>query len=373
MKFTISQPAFAAALARGGSLAPKNSPAAIVNHVRLTAAAGKLKIASTNLDAFAEASTPAVVDDPGKTTVSAATLVALIGRYGSDKDVSVEVADGVMTVKCGRSKVRLPTLPAEDFPAWADEKAESSFELAGIEFAKAFVKTRPSADDSTTTSNLSGVYMHVEDGVMKFAATNRNHLALATMPAPEGSEEMPGAIVPARLIDTALRVLNGSDKVYISVGKNKIVLVGGDTKLASKLIEGPYPEYWRMITERGRPRLVVDRRDLAEAMARCSLTTEEGAYAGFVIIPRDDGVELKTMTSRGSETREGLEANADDGFEPFGFNASYIANISAGFDSEHMVLEYGGDRKPSVLIYSESDPSFMGMVGTVAINDTMVA
>lgn len=372
MKLTIPQPALASVVARGGSVAPKNSPVPIMNHVRLVATDGMvLSVASTDLDRFAEASAMASVEVPGETTVPAAALAALVSRHPKDKDVSLEIEGGFLIVKCGRSKVKLPTLPAEDFSVWGEHSPTAVFTMKAADLAKAFARTRPVCEPGAVAAH-GGVYMHLTGGKLKFAATNKHHFAVASLDVPAGAETMPNVIVPLEVIDTAMRLMKGVDEVEVRLDEHKVAFVAGDGMITSKLIASGFYDYERAIPARGSPAMNLDRAELGAAMDRAALTTEEGVWSGFALIPREDGVELKSMTGLGGETREGLSGTADAGFAPFTFNPAYLARLSAAMDGPVISIECAG-RGKAILVFDEADDSFVGMIGPMATNEAMVA
>lgn len=371
MKLTISQAALSTALSRGGIVAPKNPTVPILASLMLTAGGDVLTVASTDLDRFAEAEVQTSVEASGATTVNAANFVALINRYPKDGTVSLELDGAVLIVKCGRSRVRLPTLPVDTFPEWANKRPEATFTMPADLLASLFSRARAGcgADQFVKKLALGGVFVEPADGHLWFVGSDGNMISIVSKEMPEGAADAPPMIVPLQLIDAAQRVFKTGD-VTITASRNMVGLESEDTRLVSKLLEGPYPIPYKMaFGVRSDRKLVFDRAEFVSAMQRAVLTTEEGAYSALVVAPRDDGLELKTMTSLGSETREVVEAEMSEDFAPFGVNPAYMSAILASAPGDTVTIEHA--EKSRYLVYVEGDGSFMGAVASCLINRAM--
>ena len=375
VKLTIDQRAFAAALAAGGSAVARGSAVApILTSIRLIAEGGALRVASTNLDQFVEAKAEAEVAKPGAITVPAARLVPLMAKFPTGATVTLEMDGPHLKVKCGRSNSKLSTLPAKDFPAWADDAFASRFVISQETFAETLGRGRQATTNDQAFAFLAGVYMHREGDRLTFASTNRFVVSVIEIEPPEGAESVPGVIVPAVAIDTAGRVLKGCGDITVEASGSKVAFEAGPVRVVSKVIEGPFPDFRRLMPARGAGApLDIARRDFADGIDRAELATEEGTFSAVICIPRGEAIELKGANSLGGEVREEVEADVAPEFRAFGFNPRYMRIALAAFgDAERVTVEQSDPQAPH-LFWSEETPDVLMALATVRINAQQAA
>jgi DNA polymerase-3 subunit beta len=372
MKLTIPQPRLAAALSKGGAVAPKSHAAPIVTNLRLTAIDGFLLIASTDMDRFAEAKTPAGVDATGDTTVSAAALTALVGRLPKDKDVAIELEGEHLIVKCGRSRSKLPTLSPKLFPSWLDDAASVEVEMTGADLADRFGPPRPMSEPNGLTNvMLQGVHVAAQDGVMRFVATNRYMVAMVTAAT---DVSFAGVTVPNETVDAALRVFKSEERVVLAVSKNKVEFSNHAYRLGSKLIAETYPlaQVLGFLSAPPAGTITAPRAALIESIERARLGMDaEGVRAVVLLIPRaETDLEVKGFNSNGGEVRDGVEVDTTEGFEFAAFDPRYLLNVLSAMDGEEVEIRQCDDRIKH-LIASPANPDFLGLVAAVRSNAAM--
>lgn len=366
MRLTITQPALAALIERGGAAAAaKNSPIPILNMVRLTAIDGELALASSDQDRFAEAIARADVAEEGALCVASAAFKTLIGKHPKSGTINLQVEDGRLLVTCGRSKVKLPTLPAANFPTWAEFKPEASFALDGKEFSRAFSRVRFAASSDDVKYYLQGVHLDEtvdEKGVanLHFVATDGHRLAVSglAMPAPTSC---PKVTVPAEAVDAALAVFKDAARIDIEVSAKAISFAADSLRLSSRLIDGTYPDYARFIPDRGGAVLAFKRADFVDCLDRATVFIGEGALSSIVARPDVGSLRLESRNHNGGEADEELSATIDDGFKPFGFNARYAADFLRTLNVGALTIEQNDPNGPH-LVLSEDAPDFLGVL-----------
>lgn len=370
MRLTISQTALSSLIARGGAVAQKKAIIPALEMVRLTADdAGTLALASSDMDRFAEATIAANVTAPGRILVPHAAIETLIAKHPKTAEISLELDGGVVVVKAGRSRVKLPTLPADTFPGWADEEASSEFDLKGEDFERAFSRVRFAASNDAARYYLQGVCVDATPGdAMHFVATDGHRLALSGMPIPEGAASDLKAIVPSESIEAALKVFKGAASVHITIGKRAIGISADGLRLSARLIEATYPDYQRVIPERGQhPTVTFSRADFVDCLARANVLTGEGAFARIVFTPSDDVIRLDSRNHKGGEASEELSAIFEgNGFQPFGFNPRYAESFLSTLNVGELSIEQS-DPEGAHLIFSRDAPDFLGVLLPVRI------
>jgi DNA polymerase-3 subunit beta len=358
MKFTISQPDFASALAKGGASVTKGL-GTIMSHVRLVVTGDCLEVASTNGDTFAETVTPVENASAGRLTVSFSALASLIGRYPKTGVVMAALEGPNLIVKCGRSKVKLATLSADSFPVWDQADPVATFEIAGSDLARILGRTRPAAVPAGGSwPFLQGVNLHVRDDFLRAVATDRHVLAMATAPLPPAAAAMPSITIPNDAVDTIAKSFKESPVVTVSVGK--VIRFGdADMVFASKLIEGAYPDPDRLLPARGGAPMTFDRRQALDSLGRAMLWTGEGIFSDCTARPDDGSIRITTRNASGDEGDEGFEAEIGAGYRAFRFNPPVLTRLLSGFTDERITVEQTAPDKP-FLVYADS-PEFIGL------------
>jgi DNA polymerase-3 subunit beta len=368
MKVAIQQLNLAALIARGAAVAPKQSPIPILPHTRLVAKDGKLSVASTDMDRFAEATSEANIEVEGATTVDAAMLTALVAKHPKTATIELELGEGFLFVKCGRSKVKLATISAKDFPAWADEKPVAAFDMRGEDFERAFSRVRFAAGNDPARIYLQGVLLDAHDDKLHFAATDGHRLAVSGMEAPVGAEDCPRVIVPAEGVDAALKVFKGIVSIAVAVTGKAVSFTADSLRLSTRLIEGTYPDYTRVIPARGKPGMTFRKADFVDCLDRANVLTGEGAYMQIVARPDGETLRLEARNQRGSEAVEELAIVSEGGIQPFGFNPRYIAQFLSTLPVAELTIEQTSPDSGH-LIHSNDAPDFVGVIMPMRIAD----
>jgi DNA polymerase III subunit beta len=368
LHISVTQEFLAAALARGAAVAPKKSAIQILGHVRIVANGESVAVATTDLDRFAEAHCEANVIEPGAVTVPAPAFVALIGKHPKDGEIHLETDGAVLIVKCGRSTIKLPTLPADEFPKWADAKPACEFVMSGDMFERTFNRVRFAASSNEIQYNMQGVCLDADADadVLRLAATDGNQLAVCTTPLPEGAADCPRVVVPTEAVDIALRIFKGANEVLIALTERAISFTADGLRLSCKLIDGKFPDYRRVIPDKGSPGFSLKRADFVDCLDRANVLVGENAY--YVIVAEPDGPTLRLLSrnSSGGEAEEELAADIHPEFKRFGFNPRYVASFLSTLAVDELTVEQTDPNGPH-LFYSPQAPDFAGVLTPVRI------
>lgn len=329
MKLTLPHADLLTVVSKGGSVAPKSSPSAILNCVRLVATDGFLAVASSDLDRFAESKIVAEVEVQGETTVNAAAFAALVARLPRDKGVSLELESGHLIVKAGRSRSKLATLPVADFPEWVDPKdGETTFTLSGTDFAEHFGRVRPFTEPNGFTKPLfQGVCTFAEAGTLHLGATD-TFMAGRTSLATEAAFE--SIIIPNEALDAALRMFKAEEEVAIAVSRNVVTFSNYANRLGSKLIDGQFPMLDGPFSFETTGTVTVSRPELIAAVERAALgAAKEGQWECIILVARDGALEVKGSNTDGNEVRDEVEASFGEvgEFQPVAFSPRRLAAI----------------------------------------------
>ncbi|QLQ12709.1 MAG: DNA polymerase III subunit beta [Brevundimonas sp.] len=360
MQLTIERSALLRALGHVQSVVERRNTIPILSNVLLSAGRDRLSFAATDLDMEMVDEAEALVQVEGQITAPAHTLYEIIRKLPDGAEVSLTYSgdDPRLVVQAGRSKFNLPVLPAGDFPVMSTETSGARFALPKEDLARLIDKTRFAVSTEETRYYLNGLYLHTvsEDGVtlLRAVATDGHRLALAETPAPEGAAGGPGVIVPRKTVDQVRRLLDdGSGPVEVMVSPQKIRL-NGQASLTSKVIDGAFPDYMRVIPKGNDKQADIDNSVFASAVDRVATISAEKSRSVKLAFELD----RVTLTVRNMEAGQGVE-EVEIGYndEPFeiGFNARYLLDVAGQITGETAAFKFADPASPT-LVLDPGDP-----------------
>ena len=346
MKLTIERAALLKALGHVQSVVERRNTIPILSNVLLTAGRDTLAFSATDLDMEIVDEAPALVETPGQITAPAHTLYEIVRKLPEGADVALSFTgdDPRLQVQAGRYKVNLPVLPAGDFPVMSAEGLTGAFTVGTADLMRLIDKTRFAISTEETRYYLTGIYLHtvVEDGraVLRAVATDGHRLALADMPAPEGSAGSAGVIVPRKTIQEARRLLeDAGETVDLQLSPQKVRFEFGRAALTSKVIDGSFPDYTRVIPRDNQRVVCVDNALFAAAVDRVATISSEKSRS--VKLTAESGKVI--LTVRNMETGqavEELEIDYDGAPFEIGFNARYLMDVTGQIGGENAEFRF---------------------------------
>jgi DNA polymerase III subunit beta len=356
MKATIERAVLLKSLGHVQSVVERRNTIPILSNVLLEAREdGSLRLMATDLDLQVDESVPANVTQPGATTVSAHTFFEIVRKLPEGSQVELTAAEGKVQVIAGRSRFNLSTLPRDDFPVIAEGDLPTRFELPAATLRQIIEKTRFAISSEETRYYLMGIFVHVIDDQMRAAATDGHRLARVTVPRPDGAEGMPDVIIPRKAVqelDRLLEELEGT--VEISLSPTKIRFGLGNAILTSKLIDGTFPDYSRVIPTANDKLLKLDPKSFAAGVDRVSTIASEKTRAVKMSVDRDKVTLSVTSPENGVATEEVPADYSADGLE-IGFNAKYLLDILGEIDGDTVEVHLADAAAPTLL--RENDKS----------------
>ncbi len=366
MKATIERATLLRCLSHVQSVVERRNTIPILSNVLIEAdGEASLKVMATDLDLqVVEHMDAASVENPGSVTVSAHLLFDIARKLPDGSQVSLETAENRMTVKAGRSRFSLPTLPRDDFPVIVEGDLPTSFELPARTLAELIDRTRFAISTEETRYYLNGIFFHVSDEdqpVLKAAATDGHRLARFTLPRPEGAEGMPDVIVPRKAVAELRKLLDeamdGNVQVDLSASKIRFRLGGeGGVVLTSKLIDGTFPDYSRVIPTGNDKLLKLDPKSFFQGVDRVATIATEKTRAVKMGLEKDKVTLTVTSPDNGTAAEE-LAAEYDaEGFE-IGFNAGYLKDILSQIDSDTVEIHLADAGAPTLIRKDDNAPA----------------
>ena len=363
MKATIERSVLLKSLGHVQSVVERRNTIPILSNVLIEARAsdseggGGIRLMATDLDLQILETIDAQVEQAGATTISAHTLFDIARKLPEGSQVSLAAAEGKMAVNAGRARFNLSTLPRDDFPVIAEGELPTKFELPAATLRQIIDKTRFAISTEETRYYLNGIFLHVDvaDDALKAAATDGHRLARVTVAKPDGADGMPDIIVPRKCVAELRKLLDEVDgTVEVSLSATKIRFVLGHAVLTSKLIDGTFPDYTRVIPTGNDKILRIDPKSFMEGVDRVATIASEKTRAVKMALDKDKITLSVTSPENGTASEEVPGEYSAGGFE-IGFNARYLMDILAQVEGDMIEVHLADAAAPTLL--RESDKS----------------
>ena len=355
MHIEIEQNALAAILAKTVALVEKRNTIPVLSNVLLSTYDGKLTCTATDMDAQVTATTHARVNTHGATTVNAALFTQVVSKLPKGKLITLTEHNGKLTLQSGSATFDFATLPAEDFPELANAEFEATFTASGAEFKRLFDLSSFCQSSDEARYFLNGVYLHSHDGKARAVASDGHRLARIDSGI---DAEFPGIIVPRKIVGELRKIAD--DEVTVQVSATKLRVTSGDVVLLSKVIDGAFPDYTRVLPQANGNTFTANADEMKAASDRVALMSSERTKA--VRVSFADG-ECKLEVA-GNDSNKGCEvvpvAQAGEDMV-IGFNSRYMADALAHIATDNVVLRLGGSGDPAV-VQPEGDDSALYVV-----------
>lgn len=355
MKFSIERSELLKAVAQAQSVVERRNTIPILANVLIEANGDDVTFRATDLDIEVVDKAPAKVERAGSTTVPAVTFNEIVRKLpdGALVTLTEDGASGRVTIEAGRSNFQLATLPKEDFPIMASSDYEVNFSADAPVLRRLFDKSKFAISTEETRYYLNGVYMHIADGpdgrALRCVATDGHRLAQIDAALPEGAEAMPGVIVPRKTVGELRKLLEDDDaQIAVSVSETKVRFATPQITLTSKVIDGTFPDYTRVIPQGNTRRMEVDAADFAKAVDRVATVSSERSRAVKMQLDEDRLVLSVNAPDSGNAEEELAVAYGDERLD-IGFNAKYLLEIASQVDRENAVFMFNSSGDPALM------------------------
>lgn len=361
MKATIERATLLRGLSHVQSVVERRNTIPILSNVLIEAhGGGTMRLMATDLDLQIDETIPAAVDQPGAITVSAHTLFDIVRKLPEGSQVELTAAEGRITVNAGRARFTLSTLPRDDFPMIAEGELPVTFELPAETLKQIIDKTRFAISTEETRYYLNGIFFHVTDEatpLLRAAATDGHRLARVTVARPDGAESMPDVIVPRKCIAELRKLLDEVDgSVGVSLSNSKIRFDLGQAILTSKLIDGTFPDYSRVIPTANDKILKIDPRSFMQGVDRVSTIATEKTRAVKMALDRDKVTLSVTSPENGTAAEEVPGDYTALGFE-IGFNSRYLMDILGQIEGDLVEVHLADAAAPTLIRENDTAPA----------------
>ena len=355
MKISIERATLLKAVSHAQSVVERRNTIPILANVLIEAEGNDVRFRATDLDIEVVDKVEAMVERAGATTVSATTLNEIVRKLpdGAQVTLTDDGTSGRLTIEAGRSNFSLATLPKEDFPVMATSEYSANFSAQASVLRRLFDKSKFAISTEETRYYLNGVYMHISDAeggkVLRCVATDGHRLARIDADLPENASEMPGVIVPRKPVGELRKLLDEDDmQIAVSVSETKVRFATPEITLTSKVIDGTFPDYTRVIPQGNTRKLEVDAADFAKAVDRVATVSSERSRAVKLSLDEDRLVLSVNAPDSGAAEEELAVAYGDERLE-IGFNAKYLLEIASQVDRENAVFLFNSSGDPTLM------------------------
>ncbi len=358
MNFTIDRNTLLKPLSHIYSVVERRNTIPILSNVLIETNSSKVSFTATDMDMDIVEETGCIVSRQGKVTLAAHTLHDIVRKLPDGAEIKIELKELNVEVSAGKSKFILPTLPVDDYPIMTNIEKGHEFSLDSVDLANLIDNTKFAISLEETRYYLNGIFLHVtqsNEKKLRAVATDGHRLAQAEIILPDGAEEMPGIILPRKAVGEIRKLTDSTDgQIKIIVSNTKAKFVFPNSVLTTKLIDGSFPDYQRVIPKENLNRLIVSNLDLSRAIDRVSTVSMEKSRAVKLSL-RNNLLSLNVNSHDLGNASEDLEIDYNFDNLEIGFNSKYLLDIASQIQGNNIQILLSDSASPALITDPDQD------------------
>lgn len=358
MQFTIQREALLKPLQLVAGVVERRQTLPVLSNVLMVVDGNTLSLTGTDLEvelvgriALEEAA------DPGEITLPARKLMDICKSLPDEASINVRIEDNKAIVRAGRSRFTLTTLPAADFPNVEDGEGAMSFAVNQNKLRRLIERTGFAMAQQDVRYYLNGMLLEINNGQLRAVATDGHRMAMCTVDANIDYQEKYQLIVPRKGIMELARLLGEADElINITLGTHHIRATTGDFTFTSKLVDGKFPDYERVLPRGGDKEILADRQSLRSAFSRTAILSNE-KYRGIRLMLSDALLKIQANNPEQEEAEEDIVVDYSGDSLEIGFNVSYLLDVMNVLSNEQVKIILSDANSSALIQESESDDS----------------
>lgn len=338
MKFTVDRETLLKPLQQVIGVVERRQTLPVLGNLLMVASDNGLMITATDLEVEIQSRVDVDIDEPGEITLPARKLVDICKALPENVSIQIAIKDQKAQIRSGKSRFTLATLPAADFPLVESIKGDCSFAIAQNQLKELIERTQFSMAQQDVRYYLNGLMLEIARGRIRAVATDGHRLALCDMPVDIKIQETRQVIVPRKGIQELMRLLESSDTlVQVDVGSNHIGVSNADIRFTSKLVDGRFPDYDRVVPKGGDKLVLADRELLRQALSRTSILSNE-KYRGIRLNLEENIIKIQAHNPEQEEADEEFEVDYKGADLEIGFNVTYLLDVLSSVRSDNIEI-----------------------------------
>jgi len=356
MKFNISRDALLKPLNLVAGVVERRQTLPILSNVLLSLEGGELALTGTDLEVelVGRVSVSGASVD-GDITVPARKLVDICKSLPDGSEIEFSLEAGKATVKAGRSRFTLSTLPASEFPSVDESPGELSLEISQASVKRLIERTAFAMAQHFVRYYLNGMLLEIRSGRLRMVATDGHRLALCTAPDPVDAGDA-AVIIPRKGVLELARLLEGEESIRLVIGSNHVRAVNTQYTFTSKLVDGKFPEYERVLPKSPDKSVVGDRLALKQAFTRTAILSNE-KYRGVRLKLSNDTLEITANNPEQEQAEEMVSIDYQGAELEVGFNVSYLLDVLSVLNGRQVRLSLADSASSALLEEAEAGDS----------------
>ena len=358
MNFTIDRNALLKPLGHIYSVVERRNTIPILSNVLIETHSSKVSFTATDMDMDIVEEVGCVVSKQGKVTLAAHTLHDIVKKLPDGSEIKIVLNELNVEVSAGKSKFILPTLPVDDYPIMTNIEKGHEFRLQSIDLANLIDNTKFAISLEETRYYLNGIFLHVPNSnleKLRAVATDGHRLAQAEIPLPEGASEMPGIILPRKAVGEIRKLAEGTDGIIkVVISNSKAQFIFPNTTLTTKLIDGSFPDYQRVIPKENLNKLVVSNLEFSKAIDRVSTVSIEKSRAVKLSLS-NKLLSLNVSSHDLGNASEDLEIDYNYDNLEIGFNSKYLLDIASQIQGKEIEILLSDSSSPALITDPDQD------------------
>lgn len=340
MKLTVNQEQFVKPLQLVNSVIERRQTLAVLSNVLVNAKNGQCTLTGTDMEVEIVASLETQTELEGEITIPAKKLLDICKSLPADQTVSVELNDGKVVVKSGRARFTLSSLPANDFPSLDEIEVKHAIKIAQKDLRYVIDKTQFAMAQQDVRYYLNGLLFDFSGAKLRAVATDGHRLALSEVDLSEGLTENQQLIVPRKGVQELMRVLEDTDEeALLEISGNHLRIQANGVRFTTKLIDGRFPDYRRVVPEQGDLVVIADRETLKQTLSRAAILSNE-KFRGVRLEAKDNVLKIQAHNPEQEEAVDEMEVGYAGRPLEVGFNVNYLIDAITVVNTENIQLNF---------------------------------